>query len=261
MMEMERRIEAGRMDIQKSITLSIPGKKKLYSGITANMSDAGLCAEFSKLPKIGDDVMLHVYWEEDAPPIEQPAEVIWSSSSNTNGKYQVGLRVRDDDNDKIKNRTKVEVDVSCLKDYSNETASKTTEKTSIALQTQSATQMRSAIELGAEVQLMVGGVLLDTKVASVGEINRDNTVQVVLEIVDSAFSNNTGCLKSGEIPPEEQDWTPHPFRDAWIATTTFLAPAILIFKKHALPPIILLASVALRFLTKTKNRLAKKTHN
>ena len=60
------------------------------------MSDAGICAGFKKLPKEGEDVVLHVFWQEDKPPIEQQASLVWTSPAMPDGIVRVGLQLKDE---------------------------------------------------------------------------------------------------------------------------------------------------------------------
>ncbi len=224
MMEMERREESKRMHIEKRVSLYIPGKKKAYQGVTRNMSDAGICAGFKKLPKDGEDVLLHVFWQEDKPPIEQAARLVWTSPAMPDGIARVGLRLKDEP----MGRSAAEpIETEATPESPRIEVPTTSEKvpeTAAPVESVRNIPSKPVIEQGAEVRLLVGGVAIETIAASIGDIQEDNTVHVVLEIVDPAFGGAVSPAQADGIP-EEQDWTPHPFRDAWRSSQKFLGPA------------------------------------
>jgi hypothetical protein len=205
MTEMERRSEPKRMNIEKRVALFVPGKDIAYSGFSADMSDAGMCADFQKLPKEGEDVVLQVFWQEDKPPIEQAASVVWRERSLADGSIRAGLKMKDAPS----GRTSA---VSKKAERSKENA---------AAAEQAATAALPLIELGTDIRLLKGGMAIETVVTSIGDINEDNTIQIVLEIRDPAF----GCAEQSDQQSAstifEQDCMNHPIRDTWRTLKTF----------------------------------------
>ena len=252
MIEMERRVELKRMQIEKPIALFVPGRRKAYRGTTSNMSDAGICAGFKKLPKNGDDVMLHIFWKEDRPPIEQPARLVWSDSKALDGRTRVGLQLRDEPQGTAPEPTPVHR-------KPERTAEKPT-ASGAAAQSHAAQIISTCptIERGGEVRLLIGGVAVDAVASTIGEIRDDNTVEVVLEITDPAFSDQAATAVDGGAPPEDQDWTPHPFRDAWRATVKVLGPSTRIIVRYSRIAALTVASAAATLFQKIRNRMPKK---
>jgi hypothetical protein len=206
MMDMERRGEPKRMNIEKRVALLVPGKDIAYPGYSQDMSDAGLCADFQKLPKEGEDVVLQVFWQEDRPPIEQEASVVWSERSSSDGLIRAGLKMKDAPS----GRTSAVV---------SKKAERTKEKPAKAQKTGPASL--PLIELGADIRLLKGGVAIETVVASIGDINEDNTVQIVLEIRDPAFGYEGSFHEQSASSIFEQDCMNHPIQDTWRALQKF----------------------------------------
>ena len=252
MIEMERRIELKRMQIEKPIALFVPGKKKAYRGTTRNMSDAGICAGFKKLPKQGDDVMLHVFWQEDRPPIEQPARLVWSDSTTGDGRTRVGLQLREEPQGAASELTFPQQTVEPMLEKSASVAAVAAPP---AVQTVSACPV---IERGGDVRLLIGGVAVEAVASVIGEIREDNTIELVLEITDPAFTGDAAAVAGDEPLPEEQDWTPHPFRDAWRATAKVLGPTARIVGRGSRIIASAVASAAATLLLKIKSRAPKK---
>ncbi len=206
MMEMERRFEQKRMNIEKRVALFVPGKDIAYPGMSSDMSDAGLCADFQGLPKAGEDVILQVFWQDDMPPIEQPASLVWQMRSTADGAVRAGLKMKDMPSGQAPTAASKKKERSKGKSIKVQHA----ESGSLPL-----------IELGSDIRLLKGGMAIDTKVASIGDICEDNTIQIVLEIQNSAF----GCIGSIDEPYSsrllEQDCMNHPIRDTWRSLKSF----------------------------------------
>jgi len=254
MMEVERREEPKRMHIEKRVALYVPGKKKAYPGVTRNMSDAGICAGFKKLPKDGEDVMLHVYWHDDKPPIEQPANLVWSSPTMPDGIIRVGLMLKDEPAGRTDDSPPDRDSPAPVKAPSTAAVSTAAGPSIEAVKT---TPPKPVIEQGAEVRLLVGGVAIETVAASIGDIQEDNSVQVVLEIVDPAFGVDANLHPMGEDAPEDQDWTPHPFRDTWHTVRKILGPATAVLLRSTRTALHLAAEFALPLIRKIRTRKKK----
>ena len=107
------------------------------------------------------------------------------------------------------------------------------------------------------MRLLVGGVAIDTIAASIGDIGEDNTVNVVLEITDPAFVGG-GAVENADVPPEEQDWTPHPFRDAWRTAHKYVGPIIALLQKIGRSTFHHTVRVAAPILSRIKSRVFRR---
>ncbi len=200
----ERRLEEKRMAIEKSIEVIGSDGEPFCSGRTDNLSDAGIGAYFNGMPALDSEVLLRIFWDSGRTPVEQSARVIWSEADDSGG-ARVGLKVASEG-----------------APATNETVSDAAPQAPLPPATIGET---FCLELGRPVVMSTGGVAIETVVSDIGAIQSDHTVQVVLRITDDAFIDPAET-QGEETPAEEQDWSPHPFRDAWRTVVRYAAPVL-----------------------------------
>lgn len=223
-MQTERRSETKRMDIAKAIQILSPDGAYAYSGTTDNMSDTGIGALVDNAPSPGSDVTLRVFWKEENAPIEHPGCIAWVVPANKGSKeVRVGIKLREGASSG---------NIAAAKTVEQPAASSLVEQTARRPEEAHAASWKEAlppriIEVGSPLVLSSGGVAIETVVSTIGPITDDNTVEVLLKITDPAFGEGASPRVNDAIPPEEQDWSPHPFRDAWVYLRRYLGPLMI----------------------------------
>lgn len=199
----ERRLESKRMEIEKAIELVGRDGSSLFAGTTENFSDEGIGARFEGVPEMDSEVLLRIFWDTEKAPIEQAARVVWSDEDNS-GHARVGLKV------------------GPCGTVAEPASSSASEAGSVTSETTAESPLY--LELGRPVLMNSGGVAIETVVSEISDVSENNTVNVVLRITDSAFLDPETAMAGDEPLAEEQDWTPHPFRDAWAVIVHYAGP-------------------------------------
>ncbi len=222
-MQSERRSETKRMDIAKAIQILSPDGTYAFSGTTDNMSDTGIGALVNNAPSPGSNVTLRVFWKEENAPIEHPGCIAWAvPAPNGSGVVRVGIKLREG------NRSD---NIAAAKTIEQPAASALIEQTSKGSDASAAPPAKETvpphiIEEGSPLVLSAGGVAIETIVSTIGPIADDNTVEVLLKITDAAFGDTPSPRDDSALPPEEQDWSPHPFQDAWRHLRRYIGPLV-----------------------------------
>ena len=212
--QQERRLEPKRIAVNKKVDLVGADGAQLATGTANNMSDAGISVSFDNLPEMGPDVRLRVFWREGSAPIEQKAEVVWQNE--TYGEPAVaGFRLIDGTDEP--SRQKIQPKKRRFFNFKSDAGNDIKEETVPAF---------PSLALGAPVWLQKGGVAIRAEVSSIGDIQEDNSVDLVLKVTDPAFCCALSGADADPLSPELQDFTAHPIRDAWQLTEKYLRPVI-----------------------------------
>ena len=181
-MQSERRTERNR--IQSTRTLELVGDdRQVYTGQTGNLSDGGIGAHFDAVPNRGANVLVRLYWDEGVAPVEQRGQVVWSTTSLGCKGLDVGIRICEGDEESTSPRATAQEILPPV-----------------------------VHSEGSELQLSIGGVVQGVTLCEVGAPGPDGRMHITARISSSM------AVAGDEEDMEEEDWTPHPFRDVWRTT-------------------------------------------
>ena len=219
----ERRLEPKRIDMEKRVELFGTDGIVLGVGCTDNMSDAGIGARFDKLSELGSEVNIKLHWHPDEAPIEQLANVVWQSTDKDNG-VSVGFRLQEEPSSETRTPQRRRVNVKACRNAELKTPAESASSTQVSL---------PLLTEGAEVWVEKEGVAIRAEVAGIGDILEENHVDVVLRVTDPAFQNSLSAAQDDPLSPELQDFSPHPFRNAWKAVVPYVRPVLALLARGA----------------------------
>jgi hypothetical protein len=215
----ERRVEPKRIVIEKKIELVSLDGAKIVSGRTGNMSDSGLSARFEALPEMGSDVRLRVFWDASQDPIEQDASIVWRSKPDDNSGACMGFQLKVGE---LEPSPRARKKPRLIDRGFNKASAAEAESSPII------------IEKGSPVWLQKGGVAIEAEVEAIGDIDADNGVNVMLRITDPAFCDPGALAGRNRLSDELQDFTNHPFRDAFQLIKRYAGPTALVLYQYGI---------------------------
>ncbi|MBW2276535.1 MAG: PilZ domain-containing protein [Deltaproteobacteria bacterium] len=198
-----------RIDVSRPVELAELDEFGAVVGYTQNLSEDGVRARFDVSPEPSANVLVRLFLEDGAEPLERRGRVVWAAPDIYGDGTDVGLRLIDEE-DLDDDETK-EGRVPVLPD--------------------------SVLSVGQLVRVSRGGIGYDAVIAEVGEPDSEGKIQLTL----SAGAEIT----SVEPPPPEKEhnedepldaevWKPHPFRDAWSTVRRYCGPAARVLATAAL---------------------------
>ncbi len=193
-MHTERRAAHKRIDVSRPVELIGPAGTAV-SGDTRNLSESGLCVRFEDIaPDRGANVLVRLFLEGGMEPVEKPGRIVWCAPDIYGDGTEVGLRLLDGDEEEQPDGESGEEE-----------------------QRRRAVRPEAGlVEEGGALSINIDGVARTARVLRFEGPDDEGLVRAVLELLDDGGEED-------EIDPEK--WTPHPFRDAWRATSRRLGPA------------------------------------
>lgn len=206
----------GRIDVSRPVELAELDEYGAVVGYTQNLSEGGVRARFDVTPRTSANVLVRLFLEEGAEPLEKRGRVVWSAPDIYGDGTEVGLRLieSDQDDEEAGRAPLLPEQVLCV---------------------------------GQPVQVTRGGVAYDAVVAEIGEPDSEGRIAVVL---NTAAEVTVDESTADELPTPEDEmldaeqWKPHPVRDAWEALRRFGGPPARVLARAA----IAVAAVCSKFL-------------
>jgi hypothetical protein len=153
----ERRIQTKRIEIARPLEIVDPTGDDVVEGYTRNLSETGIRARFEGCCSVGADLVVRITLEEDAPPVEKRAQVIWSRPDSYGEGMDVGLRL-----------------VTAEDEAEGYGAIESPGTGTLPL-----------LFVGGEVEIEYEGAALPAKVTRIGEMTDSGCVQVTLRMIDN----------------------------------------------------------------------------
>jgi hypothetical protein len=207
-----------RIDVNRPVELAELDEYGAVVGYTQNLSEDGVRARFDVTPAPAANVLVRLFLEDGADPIEKRGRVVWSAPDIYGDGTEVGLHLIEEE------------DVA---------AGQAPEGRIPVLPEQ-------ALCVGQPVQVSRAGVAYDAVIAEIGEPDGAGKISVVLS---TAAEIETADQPAIEQPQEADDtldveqWKPHPFRDAWNTVRRLVGPPARVLARVA----VALAAVGARF--------------
>ena len=208
MINPERRNEAKRIDVSRLVELVKPGEDDLdpASGFTKDLSDSGIRAKFDTSLEPGANVLIRLYWEDEAEPIEKHGKIVWTSPDLYADGTEVGMRILGD------METESLDPMEPPQNMGNPPPAIPVESTGSV-----------NISKGKSVKVDYDGISIETTVAAIGELNDNGEIKITLRMANDAIRQRAKD-STEQTPIDPEDWTPHPFKDAWNKIKPFAVP-------------------------------------
>ena len=198
-----------RIDVSRPVELAELDEHGAVVGYTQNLSEDGVRARFDVTPEPSANVLVRLFLEDGAEPLERRGRVVWAAPDIYGDGTEVGLRLIDDEDyeDDDSNEGRVPV----LPD--------------------------SVLSVGQLIRVSRGGIGYDAVIAEVGEPDSEGKIHLTL-------STGAEIASVDALPPtpdlDETDaldaevWKPHPFRDAWSTVRRYCGPPARVLATAAL---------------------------
>lgn len=197
-----------RIDVNRPVELAELDDYGAVVGYTQNLSEGGVRARFDVSPAPSAKVMVRLFLEDGANPIEKRGRVVWSAPDIYGDGTEVGLRLVDDGEPE-----EIEDDGGRIPVLPEKT-----------------------LCVGQPVQLSRGGVAYDAVIAEIGEPDADGKISLVLSTaaeVETVEPPSTDQPAPDEDALDAEQWKPHPFRDAWDTIRRFAGPPARVLARFA----------------------------
>jgi hypothetical protein len=194
----EPRRAHARIDVNRPVELAELDEFGAVVGYTKNLSEAGVRARFDVTPEPSANVMVRLFLEDGAEPIEKRGQVVWSAPDIYGDGTDVGLRLTDDDDEPIPEDDG-----------------------------RSPLLPEKALCVGQPIQISRAGISYDAVVAQIGEPDADGRISVVLSTaaeIDDAEPEESDSALPEEDHLDVEQWKPHPLRDVWNAIVRYGGP-------------------------------------
>ena len=199
----ERRNDQQRIDVSRPIELISMEGDAGSTGYTKNLSADGVRAWFDETPDRCANVLVRLSLVDGREPVDKPGRIVWCAPDIFGEGTDVGIQLIDD------------LPTTAPEPPPEERGDRP--------------PILPAPELarGQSVQIAAGGITVEARIEAIGEIDDDGRITVRLALTEEQLAPES------ENPPADADpgfdaeeWTPHPFRDAWRATRRFLGPLL-----------------------------------
>jgi len=188
-----------RIDVNRPVELAELDEHGAVVGYTRNLSEDGVAGRFDIAPALKANVLVRLFLEEGADPIEKRGRVVWCAPDIYGDGTEVGLRlVEDEDADRSEPeplRTPV--------------------------------LPEQVLGVGQRVQVSRCGVAYDAVVAEIGAPDENGKIAVLLSTAAEISAEEPAQLavpQTDDPALDAEQWKPHPFRDAWAAIRRYGGP-------------------------------------
>lgn len=194
----ERRMDRQRIDVSRPIELIHMEGDSGASGFTRNLSEGGVRAWIDEVPDLAANVLVRLSLVDGREPVEKPGRIVWCAPDIYGEGTDVGIHLIDD----------------TTPDQPDPTGS---DRPPIV--------PAPTLAIGQLVRIETEGIAVEARVETIGELGDDGVIDVQLSLVEEAVP---GLCAGDEDDArfDAEDWTPHPFRDAWRTARRFLLPVL-----------------------------------
>lgn len=187
-----------RIDVNRPVELAELDEYGAVVGYTQDLSEGGVRARFDVTPRASANVLVRLFLEEGANPVEKRGKVVWSAPDIYGDGTEVGLRLLEGEpEDEEADPTPLLPELSLC--------------------------------VGQPVRVSRGGVAYDAVVAEIGEPDDEGRIPVVLNTaaevtVDEPLTDDDRPAADEALDAEQ--WKPHPLRDVWEALRRYGGPPV-----------------------------------
>lgn len=193
-LQSNRRSDENRIDVGRPLELLDAGGNEFAAGYTRNLSSTGIRARFDTTTQPGANVLVRLTLEDGVDPVERKAQIVWTAPDLYGDGMEVGLRLLGKDEEESTPATAAPGPTPPVR-----------------------------LTMGQTVELETGGIGVEAVISMIGEIDDDGTIQITLSI-----DNDSGERVSSrdEEMFDEEEWKPHPFKDAYQAISKYARPVL-----------------------------------
>jgi hypothetical protein len=196
----ERRNDRQRIDVNRPIELINMEGDSGANGFTRNLSTDGVRAWVDEPPELAANVLVRLSLVDGRAPVDKPGRIVWCAPDIYGEGTDVGIHLIEEG-------------------AADEPAPVPDDRPAIV--------PAPLLAPGQVVQIDTAGIALEARVEAIGEIDDDGAINVRLALVDEEVALPSAAPVPEADPAfDTEEWTPHPFRDAWRAARRVLGPVL-----------------------------------
>jgi len=202
----ERRNEQQRIDVNRPIELIGVAKDENATGYTRNLSADGVRALVDEAPDANANVLVRLSLVDGQAPVDKPGRIVWCAPDIYGEGTDVGIHLGEQDAEAESAEEPAEAPAAPNRDP---------------------IVPAPLLNQGQTVEIETAGIAVEARVDSIGEIDDAGRIQVQLVLVEEQVPE-LAAIEAADPEPifDTEEWTPHPFRDAWRTARRFLGPLL-----------------------------------